>query len=516
MSANGHKRVSTNDLISIIEKATGKPARKVGKEHLLRCPHHGDVNPSLNVREGDGGYPLIRCRSQGCTPEQILDAVGLTWVDVFGDDSEHWTPSGEPWIACYDYTDADGALLYQVVRTADKQFSQRRPDPDKPHGWAWNLRGVERVPFHLPQLLSAIAAGERVWVVEGERDVLALEKHGEVATCNSGGAGKWPAPFAQHFAGAQVRIVPDQDAPGRAHALTVYRSLERTTAELTILAPRVGKDAADHLSAGFSADDFQPLTVSDLAPPDDSDSAAPVEAVSVPADGVPRLRFLGGRAFIEQPLAGVEPLMGTGEDGLLLPGSLMMLAGIGGSGKTTMSLHMLAHWASGLPWFGIAVARPIRCVVIENEGPHDPFVNKVKEFAERFHGCTCSGEAHGDGDAFLDACLFMDAPWGHFSFDDPGLGRELHDVVVGFGVCTVTVLRDGTRLGEITELFVTPEARSVSVGEGLLAALVEWAREQGCTAVDAFALPGHRAAKNFFETAGFTARALLMHHEFED
>jgi ribosomal protein S18 acetylase RimI-like enzyme len=92
----------------------------------------------------------------------------------------------------------------------------------------------------------------------------------------------------------------------------------------------------------------------------------------------------------------------------------------------------------------------------------------------------------------------------------------LDDVVVGFGVCTVAVLRDGTRLGEITELFVTPEARAVSVGEGLLAALVEWCREQECTAVDAFALPGHRAAKNFFETAGFTARALLMHHEISD
>jgi ribosomal protein S18 acetylase RimI-like enzyme len=92
----------------------------------------------------------------------------------------------------------------------------------------------------------------------------------------------------------------------------------------------------------------------------------------------------------------------------------------------------------------------------------------------------------------------------------------IDDVVVGFGACTATVLRDGTRLGEITELYVTPEARDVSVGEGILSALVEWCREQGCGAVDAFALPGHRAAKNFFETAGFTARALLMHHEISD
>ena len=89
------------------------------------------------------------------------------------------------------------------------------------------------------------------------------------------------------------------------------------------------------------------------------------------------------------------------------------------------------------------------------------------------------------------------------------------DVIVGFGACNVAVLRDGTRLGEIVEPFVTPEARAVSVGEGLLAQLVDWCRSQECVGIDAFALPGHRAAKNFFETAGFTARALVMYHELE-
>lgn len=91
----------------------------------------------------------------------------------------------------------------------------------------------------------------------------------------------------------------------------------------------------------------------------------------------------------------------------------------------------------------------------------------------------------------------------------------IDDVVVGFGVGDVTVLRDGSRLGRIVELFVTADARSVSVGEGMLDRLVDWCRDQRCVGIDAFALPGHRAAKNFFETAGFTARALLMHHELE-
>ena len=91
----------------------------------------------------------------------------------------------------------------------------------------------------------------------------------------------------------------------------------------------------------------------------------------------------------------------------------------------------------------------------------------------------------------------------------------IDDSIVGFGACSVAVLRDGTRLGQIVELFVTEEARAVSVGEGILNELVEFCRAEGCAGVDAFALPGHRAAKNFFETAGFTARALVMHHQFK-
>jgi ribosomal protein S18 acetylase RimI-like enzyme len=85
------------------------------------------------------------------------------------------------------------------------------------------------------------------------------------------------------------------------------------------------------------------------------------------------------------------------------------------------------------------------------------------------------------------------------------------DVVVGFGAVVVEQLRSGERLGVITDLFVEVPAREVGVGEMLADALVEHCRAAGCVGVDATALPGHRAAKNFFEAHGFTARALAMH-----
>jgi len=85
------------------------------------------------------------------------------------------------------------------------------------------------------------------------------------------------------------------------------------------------------------------------------------------------------------------------------------------------------------------------------------------------------------------------------------------DVVVGFGAAHVEVLRDGSRLGVVDEIYVEPEARAVGVGELLVARLVDFCRAAGCAGVDATALPGHRQAKNFFERAGFSARLLVMH-----
>ena len=87
----------------------------------------------------------------------------------------------------------------------------------------------------------------------------------------------------------------------------------------------------------------------------------------------------------------------------------------------------------------------------------------------------------------------------------------LDDAVVGYGIVEVAELRDGGRLGTVTELYVEPDAREVGVGETLVNALLDWCRDHDCIGVDATALPGHRAAKNFFEEQGFVSRSLTMH-----
>lgn len=87
----------------------------------------------------------------------------------------------------------------------------------------------------------------------------------------------------------------------------------------------------------------------------------------------------------------------------------------------------------------------------------------------------------------------------------------IDDAVVGYATAALEVLRDGSRLARIGEIVVEPDARAVGVGEAMLDAVVAWALEHECRGVDALVLPGNREAKNFFESGGLTARAIVVH-----
>lgn len=57
-------------------------ARRVSGQYVTRCPVHEDKRPSLGIRELDDGKVLVRCYA-GCRSDDVLDALGLTWRDLF-------------------------------------------------------------------------------------------------------------------------------------------------------------------------------------------------------------------------------------------------------------------------------------------------------------------------------------------------------------------------------------------------------------------------------------------------
>jgi len=170
-------------------------------------------------------------------------------------------------VAEYDYIDEGGVRLYQVVRLDPKAFRQRRENAAG--AWTWKIGDVRRIVYRLPELREADPAAP-VFVVEGEKDVESLRGLGLVATCNPGGAGKWRADYSQHLAGRAVVIVPDRDAPGRAHAQEVAAACHGVAASVRVLEmPEPAKDVSAWLEAGGNADALQALAsaVAEWTPP---------------------------------------------------------------------------------------------------------------------------------------------------------------------------------------------------------------------------------------------------------
>jgi GNAT superfamily N-acetyltransferase len=87
----------------------------------------------------------------------------------------------------------------------------------------------------------------------------------------------------------------------------------------------------------------------------------------------------------------------------------------------------------------------------------------------------------------------------------------IDDVVVGFASAVGETLPDGEELAVLGGLYVDPGGRDVGVGEAMMDLVLEWCKDRGVTGIDAVALPGDRATKNFFERFGLTARAIVVH-----
>lgn len=231
-----------------------KPA---GNGYVGRCPAHDDRIPSLSITDG-GDRILLTCHAN-CATQDVVEALGLSWKDLFYDGEA--PPPQEP-EAEYVYVDEHGDVLYRVLRYPGKRFKQER--------WAYwadcwlsGLQDTRRVLYHLPHLVLSTSRGRTVYICEGEKDADALWNIGKPATCNLGGAGKgkWLATYVRFFRDANVIVVADKDEEGQglAHARYIAESLQGIARSLWIVQARAGKDAADHLAAGYPVEAFEVL-----------------------------------------------------------------------------------------------------------------------------------------------------------------------------------------------------------------------------------------------------------------
>jgi D5 N terminal like len=203
--------------------------RRNGNHATARCPAHKDHNPSLSIAKIEGRV-LVYCHG-GCAIEAVLDASGLAKRDLFDD------PHG----VSYRYD--DGRTVY---RTPSKKF--RQAAAPKGASTLYRLAGVR----------EAVAAGTTVYLVEGEQDVHAMESLSVVATTAPMGARNFRKVDASPLFGGNIVVIPDLDDAGQNWARQVLDALDGKVDSLRFMAPKIGKDAADHVAAGYGLGDFVP------------------------------------------------------------------------------------------------------------------------------------------------------------------------------------------------------------------------------------------------------------------
>jgi len=228
-----------------------------GDEYQGLCPFHEDTNPSLSINGKTGEFFCHGCREKGDIFNFYGKLYGLnTRFDFRIILSGIANNFGIPWqhrnrklVKTYGYTDAEGHLLYQVCRFEPKVFRQRRPNDA--NGWIWDLKGVQRVLYRLPEVLKT----DEIFLVEGEKDADNLQALGLKATTNPGGAGKWQNSYTQALVGKHIFIIPDNDEPGRKHAQQVAAALHLKTASVRIVElpaevnGKLIKDVSDFIDA---------------------------------------------------------------------------------------------------------------------------------------------------------------------------------------------------------------------------------------------------------------------------
>lgn len=361
-----------------------------GKKSVVLCPAHEDSTPSLTVGPGTTQAVVLHCHA-GCPTDQIIHEGGLDWSRVmvptnpddipWQRDRSMWTPAGQA-SHIYPYRDARGKLLFEVMRVplpgGGKKILQRQPDSTAKHGHVWNLDGVERVLYRLPEVLAAVAGGRRVHVVEGEKCANALQavlSDGEVATTNPMGAGNWQDHYSEMLSGATVVVYADADDSGRRHAREVRESLVEHGCMVTVKEAPPGvvgltgkhiNDVADHLEAGLGLDGLLETT--------------PESEVEKAKTGIDVLDLI---------------LRPRGQTEFVIPQTLAMgerliLIGFEGTGKSTLCRQIAVMTAAGLHPFLGRDMDPRRVLFIDAENHPDQVDTSWDELVDL-------AERHGHG-----------------------------------------------------------------------------------------------------------------------
>ena len=383
-------------LSELLEKLDN--VKRSGKGFQCQCPTHADKQSSLHIEPStDGKKILLKCHA-GCSTLTVMETLGLELKDLFCEEGDDWKqevksrnkkssnlpfpddddgfeaiipqkieslPTNQPVVKAkakrtpvctYDYKDEQGTLIFQSVRYEPKGFGQRRPDGNG--GWIWKLdEDTRKVLYKLPEVITEIAEGKRIYIVEGEKDVLSLRKLGLCATSNPAGGGNWSSKngsygYGAMLTGADIVVLPDNDDTGKKHTQQVTEDCKDFAKSIRVLRlpglPPKG-DVTDWIEAGGTAEKLERMAdrcVLFYGARSETYKRG-VQHISELLDAnIADAKDRGTREGLQGVNTGFDDL--NWMTGGLRNSSLNILAGRPGMGKTSLALQMAVSSAMAL------------------------------------------------------------------------------------------------------------------------------------------------------------------------
>jgi RecA-family ATPase len=362
-----------------------------------------------------------QCSKSRKRPHQSAKVLGVT---INSDGTVHWgcnhcgwkgpekgaSPSNGKIQRSYDYTDADGKLLFQKVRNPpgrQPRFWCRQPDGRG--DWVKGLEGVDERPlYRWPEIIEAMALDREIAIVEGEKDADTLWAIGVPATCNFDGAAepnvkpKWRPAYSEQLRGASIVVFNDNDPQGIAHADAVCRMSVGIAArvrwlDLALHWPNMpkGKDVSDWLDQGHTREGLDALIAA--APeyvvdaktaelPDDD--PPPNEPAHTHTLGTDAPRQASGGA--EQPLVYVDiskwinaqvPKRRWAVLNRIPANNVTVLSGTGGIGKTIAAMLLAVAIVLARDWFR-TMPEPGPVMFLSGEEPAEEMHRRFADIVE--------------------------------------------------------------------------------------------------------------------------------------
>lgn len=370
--------------------------RQPGRDAMAQCPGHDDGNPSLHVTAIEGSV-LLHCFGP-CSKEDVQAALGMTGADMFDDKAG----------ATYRYDDGR-----TVRRSVDRKTGKKR----------FRQTGATKAStlYRLARLQAIEPGTEVIHLVEGEKDVHAIEAAGGIATTAPQGASNFdkvdPEPLRGHIV---IAVVDNDGEAGLKWAGQVREKLGGVVASLGFVQAAAGKDAADHIAAGWGLDEFLDYEIEDEsetdqdewpavgemvwdgmgeAPDDMPDAELPATHAEQAEAIAEKREEIGGdgpdaeaEAYVRERFPSVDWTAAFATDWSRvdwLPGRFMergqqiSLVGDGKAGKSLFALEWSWRSASGRPFLGDLEHEPIRVLYLDKENsPRDLITRALSLGAE--------------------------------------------------------------------------------------------------------------------------------------